>query len=362
MRSKLSDRRLALVSRRRPAAPSPSAPLKEQMGGVVGTIDRVEGGNLVLKTDRHDVTLPVSSFTATDEGALFGMTRDQLYAEVDKAKAASDAQIVAGATVKGAAGAVVGTIEAVDAQFVTLKLASGTSIRLPRSAIAGGPDGPVTGMTAEQVEAAPRRLPLPLAGGRDPVSSGCRIPAFRGGRLEKPRAKGPAAFFVGSDAVSRRAGDPSAGHQCRGRRSKGDLGGRRDAVSASSWRSSRRVELRRGAVLATCWPKVDGWSTSWFDLLLWRTRTMMWRYVAADVLVEEPPFEATSTAAVELESSFRRRGGAPSGRVGASRDGLVEPRWSSFTVRSSFRRCCSSRRWSRSRLPALPRSMCWSTP
>ncbi|HEX8622974.1 MAG TPA: hypothetical protein VF718_13490 [Allosphingosinicella sp.] len=137
-----------------PAAVAVGATVKDTKGGVVGTITRVEGGNLVLKTDRHEVTLPVTSFTATDEGALFGMTRDQLNAEVDKAKAASDAQIVAGATVKGAAGAVVGTIEAVDAEFVTLKLASGTSIRLPRNAVAGGPDGPVTGMTAEQIEAA----------------------------------------------------------------------------------------------------------------------------------------------------------------------------------------------------------------
>ncbi|HEX8223066.1 MAG TPA: hypothetical protein VF605_04520 [Allosphingosinicella sp.] len=136
------------------AAVTVGATVKDTSGGVVGTITRVEGGNLVLKTDRHDVTLPVSSFTATADGALFGMTRDQLNAEVDKAKAASDAQIVAGATVKGAAGAVVGTIEAVDAQFVTVKLTSGTSIRLPRSAVAGGPNGPVTGMTAEQIEAA----------------------------------------------------------------------------------------------------------------------------------------------------------------------------------------------------------------
>jgi preprotein translocase subunit YajC len=136
------------------AAVAVGATVKDTNGGVVGTITRVEGGNLVLKTDRHDVTLPVSSFTATDEGALFAMTRDQLNAEVDKAKAAADAQIVAGATVKGAAGAVVGTIEAVDARYVTLKLASGTSIRMPRAAIAGSPGGPVTGMTAEQIEAA----------------------------------------------------------------------------------------------------------------------------------------------------------------------------------------------------------------
>jgi preprotein translocase subunit YajC len=147
---------LALVSLTAPAAAAivAGAVVKDTKGGVVGTIVRVEGGQLVLKTDRHEATLPVASFTATDEGALFAMTRDELNAEVDKALAAANAQIVVGATVKGSAGATVGTIEAVDDQFVTLKLTSGTSIRLPRNAIAGSPNGPVTGLTAEQIEAA----------------------------------------------------------------------------------------------------------------------------------------------------------------------------------------------------------------
>jgi preprotein translocase subunit YajC len=136
------------------AAVTAGAVVKDTKGGEVGTIQRVEGDQLILKTDRHEVRLPVSSFTATDSGALFGMTRDQLNAEIEKTLAAGEAQIVAGATVKGAAGATVGTIEAVDAQFVTIKLASGISVRLPRTAVAGGPDGPVTGMTAEQIEAA----------------------------------------------------------------------------------------------------------------------------------------------------------------------------------------------------------------
>ena len=145
---------LALLSVPAAAAITAGAIVKDTKGGEVGTIVRVEGAQLVLKTDKHEVPLPVSSFTATAEGALFGMTRDQLNSEVDKALAAASAQIVVGATVKGSAGATVGTIEAVDAQFVTLKLTSGTSIRLPRNAVAGGPNGPVTGLTAEQIEAA----------------------------------------------------------------------------------------------------------------------------------------------------------------------------------------------------------------
>lgn len=128
--------------------------VKDTKGGEVGTIVRVEGDQLILKTDRHEVRLPVSSFTATESGALFGMTRDQLNAEVDKSLAAAEAQIAPGASVKGAAGAVAGTIEAVDAQFVTLKLPSGTSVRLPRAAVAAGADGPVTSLTLDQLEAA----------------------------------------------------------------------------------------------------------------------------------------------------------------------------------------------------------------
>jgi preprotein translocase subunit YajC len=156
MRSKLNlviGLALAAVSIPAAAAVTAGAVVKDTKGGEVGTILRVEGDQLVLKTDRHEVRLPVASFTATESGALFAMTRDQLNAEIDKTQAAAAAQIVVGATVKGAAGAVVGTIEAIDAQGVTLKLASGTSIRLPRSAIGGGADGPVIGLTAEQIEA-----------------------------------------------------------------------------------------------------------------------------------------------------------------------------------------------------------------
>ena len=73
---------LALASVSFPAAAAviAGAVVKDTKGGEVGTIVRVEGSQLILKTDRHDVTLPVSSFTATDDGALFGMTRDQLNA------------------------------------------------------------------------------------------------------------------------------------------------------------------------------------------------------------------------------------------------------------------------------------------
>ncbi|MGA9583586.1 MAG: hypothetical protein WBR13_16625 [Allosphingosinicella sp.] len=145
---------LAAVSMPAAAAVTAGAVVKDTGGGVVGTIVRVEGDQLLLKTDRHEVRLPVASFTATDDGALFAMTQSQLNADIDRAQAAAAASVVAGATVKGVAGNIVGTIEAVDDRIVTLKLTSGKTIRLPRSAVGGSPSGPVIGLTAEQMEAA----------------------------------------------------------------------------------------------------------------------------------------------------------------------------------------------------------------
>jgi preprotein translocase subunit YajC len=145
------------------AAQSPAASIttgmsvRDTAGAEVGTVASVDGQYLVVKTDRHEVRLPVTSFTPSNGTLLFGMTRDQLNAEVDKAKAAADAKIVAGAAVTGAGGAAVGTIEAVDAEFVTLKLPSGKSVRLPRKGVAGAPNGVVTSLTAAELEAAAKQ-------------------------------------------------------------------------------------------------------------------------------------------------------------------------------------------------------------
>ena len=88
-------------------------------GGSVGTVVSVSGDNVVIKTDKHQVALPKTSFT----------------------------------THEGSGGAVVGTIDAVDAESVTIKLQSGSLIRVPRSGVAAGGDGVVVGLTAEELEA-----------------------------------------------------------------------------------------------------------------------------------------------------------------------------------------------------------------
>jgi preprotein translocase subunit YajC len=122
-------------------------------GGAVGTVVSVSGDNVVIKTDKHQVALPKTSFTAHEGKLLFGMSQAQLNAETEKSLAAAAASIAAGATVKGSAGAVVGTIDSLDAESVTIKLQSGSLIRVPRSGVAAGGDGVVVGLTAEELEA-----------------------------------------------------------------------------------------------------------------------------------------------------------------------------------------------------------------
>jgi len=122
-------------------------------GGAVGTVVSVSGDNVVIKTDKHQVALPKTSFTSHDGKLLFSMTQAQLNAETEKSLAAAAASIAAGASVKGSAGSVVGTIDAVDAESVTIKLQSGALIRVPRSGVAAGGDGVVVGLTAEELEA-----------------------------------------------------------------------------------------------------------------------------------------------------------------------------------------------------------------
>jgi hypothetical protein len=129
-------------------------PIVSTDGAPVGKVTGIQGANLMVKTDKHEVLLPRSSFTAAGGKLLFGMTQAQLNAEVDKSLAAAQAAVVAGATVKGAAGTPVGTLDAADADYVTITLTSGKKIRTKRDAVRGNADGTVTiGYTAEQLEA-----------------------------------------------------------------------------------------------------------------------------------------------------------------------------------------------------------------
>lgn len=147
-----------------PMAPSiaqnAGTPIVDTSGGGVGTVVRVDGANIVIKTDQHEVALPKTSFTVHEGKLLFGMTQAQLNAEVEKSKAEAAKSIAAGATVKGSSGAVVGTIEAMDDETITIKLASGSLVRVPRSGVAAGNGEVVIGLTAEELQA---QVPAPTS-------------------------------------------------------------------------------------------------------------------------------------------------------------------------------------------------------
>lgn len=132
---------------------SVGAQVSDTQGGAVGTITKVDGDYVILKTDKYDVRLPVASFTPTDKGLLLGMTQAQVNAAVEQAQANAGPILSVGAIVHDTSGGVVGTVKEFDDQFATLQLSSGL-IKLPVSAFGRGVSGPVIAMTAAELQAA----------------------------------------------------------------------------------------------------------------------------------------------------------------------------------------------------------------
>jgi len=132
---------------------SAGAQVIDPVGNPVGTITSVGPNFVVLKTDKHEVRLSKESFAAGSKGLTFSMSRDQLNASVEQSMANIDQLLTPGAIVHDRQRATVGTIETVEGDLVTLKLPSGAMVRLPKSGFAPGPNGPVIGMTAQQLEA-----------------------------------------------------------------------------------------------------------------------------------------------------------------------------------------------------------------
>ena len=123
-------------------------------GAFVGTVKSVQGTNLVIQTDKHEVLLPKTSFSPSNGKLLIGMTQAQLDAQIEKSLAASNAAIAAGATVKGTGGTPVGTIDSVADGKVTMTLQDGKKIAVPQEGFRGNADGTVTiGYSAAQLEA-----------------------------------------------------------------------------------------------------------------------------------------------------------------------------------------------------------------
>lgn len=151
---------LALVAQPVIAAPpalSAGMTVLDTAGGQVGTIDSVAGGNAVISTGTNKVALPVTSFGMGDKGPIIAMTKAELDAAATKASAdaasALRAQLQPGVSVLGSQGSSLGTVKAIDGEFLVLTTAQGDA-RLPLAAVGSGPQGPMIGMSASDLQAA----------------------------------------------------------------------------------------------------------------------------------------------------------------------------------------------------------------
>ena len=121
------------------------------------------GGMLALTTatvaTAQTITPPPPAATAT-EAAPDAMAPAAAAAAAPAAPAAPAVTVDAtvapkvGATVKGADGASVGKVTALNTETATLKLTSGKEIRVPRAGIAATADGLAIGMSAAELNAA----------------------------------------------------------------------------------------------------------------------------------------------------------------------------------------------------------------
>lgn len=132
--------------------PSVGAQVMDTDGGTVGTITAVDGDGVTLRTDRHEIRLPLTSMTAHEGNFLIAMTQAEANAAADQAQAEARQSITAGAVVRDTSGGTVGTIEEVDAEFATIRLSNG-AVKLPLAALAPTPTGPVVAVTAAELEA-----------------------------------------------------------------------------------------------------------------------------------------------------------------------------------------------------------------
>jgi preprotein translocase subunit YajC len=134
------------------------ASVMDTKGGTVGTIAQVNGDIAVVDTGTVKASVPTSAFAANgDKGLLMGMTKAELEAAVQGAKADAQQELLAsltpGAAITDQSGGAVGTIDSVDGEFIVVATPN-AKVKLPKTAFAKGPNGPVIGMTLAQLEAA----------------------------------------------------------------------------------------------------------------------------------------------------------------------------------------------------------------
>ena len=127
-------------------------------GNPVGTIDALDGGNVVVNTGTYSATLAGNAFATGENGPVISMTQAQLNAAiaktVEKADEKLDAALVAGAPLRSADGAAVGKVESISDEGVVTVHREGGSFALDKAMFAADDQGLLLAMTEAELEAA----------------------------------------------------------------------------------------------------------------------------------------------------------------------------------------------------------------
>lgn len=136
------------------ATPTVGATVYDSAGAVLGTIKQVTPQAVVVDVGGTPAALPPASIGSGPRGLQVAITRAEVEAQTKQAQGqALQQQLTAGAQVRGAAGATIGTVKSVDGTNVTVTTPKG-DVLLPVSGFAAGPNGPVVGLTQAQLDAA----------------------------------------------------------------------------------------------------------------------------------------------------------------------------------------------------------------
>ena len=127
-------------------------------GNEVGTIEKVDNGNVVINTGEHSATLAGNAFAAGDKGPTIALTKVQLNEAIEasmvKQDAALDAALVAGTPLRSSDGMAMGTVKSVsDEGLVTVERAEGP-FALDKGMFAMDAEGLTMRMTKADLEAA----------------------------------------------------------------------------------------------------------------------------------------------------------------------------------------------------------------
>lgn len=115
-----------------------------EVGGVIGTIEKIENGTVVVDIDGMDAPLPAGAFGEGPEGPVIAVTKAQLVQMLQQQKMqaanARDAALVVDAAVVTPNNVAIGTIESVDGNNIVLLMSDG-SVALTRENFAADATG-----------------------------------------------------------------------------------------------------------------------------------------------------------------------------------------------------------------------------